>query len=355
MSLVGLDPVAAPGIAALLDRSASELDDQSARISALLEAAGERLSATALARGAAETAREAAGDLRRRVEELMEDAGALLGELAGFVAGDVLHLWNGGAQDDMPWGTWLAGALREYRVGVFLANGGRITRLNPLPLFNNGAAGRLVVRVPGMAWLARPPATAALRGLGIAGGLFTGVVGTVDLVRQGNPVDAYRREGAGYVADVAGTAFGYSSAAFLIAPSPVTGAIMLGTGVVWLGAEAWDHREEIVAVWNTATGWTGDRLVDLGNWTGDRLVDVTDWTGDRLMDVSAWTGDRLDDLGDWTGNRLVDMGDWTGNRLEVVGDWTGNRLADVGDWTGNRLEDVGDWTGDRLDDVAFWD
>ena len=266
MSLVGLDPVAVPGVAALLDRSASDLDQQSARIHLLLEAAGEQLGAAALVRGAADEAREAADDLRRRAAALLDDAGSLVRELAGFVAGDVFHLWNGGAEGDMPWGTWLAGALREYRLAVFVSRGGRIGRLNPLPLFNNGVVGKQVARLPGMTWLARPPATAALRRRGIAGGLVTGVVGTVDLVRQGNPVDAFRREGAGYVADVAGTAFGYSSAAFLAAPNPVTGAVMAGTGLVWLGAEAWDHREDIAAAWNTATEWAGDRLDDLTFW-----------------------------------------------------------------------------------------
>lgn len=42
----------------------------------------------------------------------------------------------------------------------------------------------------------------------------------VALVDQGNPVDAYRREGAAYVADVAGTAFSASTTAFLVAPNP---------------------------------------------------------------------------------------------------------------------------------------
>ncbi|MGH9179139.1 MAG: hypothetical protein ACRD0N_11390 [Acidimicrobiales bacterium] len=277
MSAVGLDPVAAPVVATVLERAAADLEAQAGRIVGILEAAGEQVGAAALARGVAGEVREGAEDLRRRAEDLLDDATALLRELAGFVAGDVLHLWNGGAEDDMAWGTWLAGLLREQRLAVFLARGGRIAQANPLPLFNNGLVGRQVVRLPGMAWLGSPATSTVLRRAGIAGGLFTGVTGTVDLVQQGHPVDAYRRDGAGFVADVAGTAFGYSSAAFLAAPNPVTGAVMAGTGLVWLGAEAWDHREEIADAWNAATGWAEDRLDDVGGWAGDRLDDLAFW------------------------------------------------------------------------------
>lgn len=265
MSVVGLDPVAAPGVAGELDRAAEALEAQARRIAALVDAAGLAGGAPGAVVGVAGDLRAGADDLRRRAGELADDVDRLVREVVAFVGGDALSLWNGGPSDAMPWGTWLAGAVREQRLVRFLRGGGVVSRTNPLPLFNNGLVGRGLQRLPAMGWLGRPAATTVLRRAGIAGGLYTGVTGTGDLVRQGDPVDAYRRGGAGYVADVAGTAFGYSSAAFLACPTPVTGAVLLGTGAVWLGAEAWDHREDIAEAWDGATGWVGDRVDDVGD------------------------------------------------------------------------------------------
>lgn len=267
--LVGLDPVAAPGVARVLDEAAADLEARAARIRALLDQAGAGDGVPASVRLVAAGLRADAADLRRRAEELVRDAQRLFGELAAFVGADVLNAWNGGPDASMPWGRWLAGASRAVRGSVFVGKALTGRGPNPVPLFNNGIVGRGLQLAPGFRWVGSPGVTTALRGLGIAGGVTTGVVGTVDLVRQGNPVEAFRRDGAGYVADVAGAAFGYSSAAFLVAPNPVTGAVMVGTGVVWLGAEAWDKREDIVDAWNGAREWTGERLSGIGGAAGD--------------------------------------------------------------------------------------
>lgn len=282
MSLVGLDPVAAPSLARSFDAAALDLALRSARVAGLVASASEALLAPMTLRTVAGALSAEADEIRRRVAAIVDDVDGFFGEVWGFLGGDVLSLWNGGPDEDMPWGRWLAGAVKQWGMVKFLRNGGYVVRGNPLPLFNAGAIGTKLIEVRGFAWLGSTTATVALRRAGIAGGLYTGMSGTVGLIRQGNPVDAYQRDGAGYVADVAGTAFGYSSAAFLIAPNPVTGAIVIGTGVVWLGAEAWDHRDDIVAVWDTTSGWTVARLDDAGQWTADRAIDVGRWTGDRL-------------------------------------------------------------------------
>lgn len=105
----------------------------------------------------------------------------------------------------------------------------------------------------------RTSGLAALRGLGIVGGVVSTGAGVANLVQQGNPIDAFEREGAGYVADVAETAFSASTTAFLIAPNPVTGALAVGSGLVWAGAEVvdnWDDISETASkAWDAVSFW----------------------------------------------------------------------------------------------------
>jgi hypothetical protein len=120
---------------------------------------------------------------------------------------------------------------------------------------------------------------------------------TKHLIEQGNPVDAFQREGAGYVADVGRTAFSASSTAFLIAPNPVTGGAVLVSGAVWLGAEAWDHREEIVDAVTDAADWAWDHSLVGAAWNhreeiGEALDDGVDMVQDGLSSVA----DKVDDL-----------------------------------------------------------
>jgi hypothetical protein len=99
----------------------------------------------------------------------------------------------------------------------------------------------------------------AMRGLGIVGGVVSTGAGVANLVQQGNPIEAFEREGAGYVADVAETAFSASTTAFLVAPNPVTGALAVGSGLVWAGAEVvdnWDDISETASkAWDKVSFW----------------------------------------------------------------------------------------------------
>ncbi|GAA3536716.1 hypothetical protein AFL01nite_11300 [Aeromicrobium flavum] len=107
---------------------------------------------------------------------------------------------------------------------------------------------------------------AAMRGLGIVGGVASTGMGAYDLYQQGNPVEAFEREGAGYVADVAETAFSASSTAFLIAPNPVTATLAVGSGLVWAGAEVVDNWDDI-----------SERASDLGEAASKAWDKVTPW------------------------------------------------------------------------------
>ena len=206
-------------------------------------------------------------DAVRRIEvakDLVVELGDrfLKSHVGQFVTGFFANFfWN--YEGPMPWGKWLAGAIKTLRVAgwSFSTVIYGILRLprGPLPLFNNGFVGRLLAKLPLMGGLAGPTATLWLTRLSIWGGILGGVAGTIKLIRQGNPIDAYDRDGAGYLADVAGTAFSFSSAAFFAFPNPVTGALAAGTGVVWLGAEAWDHRQEIADAAEVAADWVGDQ------------------------------------------------------------------------------------------------
>lgn len=66
------------------------------------------------------------------------------------------------------------------------------------------------------------------------------------LKRDGNPLSAWRRKGAGYLADVAGTGFDVTSTACANEPSWATCGAAAVTGAAWTAAEAWQHREGIV-------------------------------------------------------------------------------------------------------------
>ena len=353
MSTVGLNPVAGPSLARSFDDASAALDGQAARLAMLLGEVGQGDDVVATVRLIARLLDEEADDLRRRILALVDDVDGFFAEVWSFLGGDVLSLWNGGPGEDMPWGRWLAGALKEQAMLKFLRAGGYVIEgENALPLFNSGRFGLALRGLPRMGWLGSPAATGVLRWTGVAGGLYTGVSGTVNLVGQGNPVDAYRREGAGYVADVAGTAFGYSSAAFLLAPNPVTGAIVVGTGVVWLGAEGWDHREEIVAVWDAAAGWTMGRAGDVAGWSGDRLGDVAGWTGDRLGDAVWVARDVAVGAGqaaDWALREAGALAGGVGNAAGVALDGAGNVLDEAGDMAGAVLDGAGDVAGAVVD------
>jgi len=120
----------------------------------------------------------------------------------------------------------------------------------------------------------------AWRGLGIVGGVAATALDGYNLYLQGNPVEAFQREGAGYVADVARTGFNVSLTAAMIAPNPVTWGAVAITGVVWAGAEIVDNWPAI----SSAAGEARDRVVD---WGSDRLDDA----GEALDDVRDTVGD----------------------------------------------------------------
>lgn len=115
------------------------------------------------------------------------------------------------------------------------------------------------------------PARAGLaRGLGVAGGVVSVGADLVDLAAQGNPVEAFSRHGADYVADVTRTGFDVSLTALMVAPTPWTAGAVVVTGVAYGAAELVAHRDDVEALWHE----TGEVVGDAWDAAGDVLSDA---------------------------------------------------------------------------------
>lgn len=95
----------------------------------------------------------------------------------------------------------------------------------------------------------------AFRSFNIATSVAMTGISAANLISDGNPVKAFKREGAGYVADAADTAFNASLTATLIAPNPVTFGLTIATGSVYVGAEVVQHWGDIKKGTSKATHW----------------------------------------------------------------------------------------------------
>jgi hypothetical protein len=268
--------------------------------------------------------------------------GGPLRHLGGYLGGDLLNFWSGGPdRQELPlgklaqasatvWGTsrWLR-ANAVYQSWARVAPGGAGTlagyaaqlRTAALPTFNNGLLGKGVAKglsaIPASRgagqWLSDAGrATPVFRGLGVAGGAFSTVMDAKHVVEQGNPVTAFKQQGAGYVAGVARTGFSASSTAFLIAPNPVTGGAVIVTGAVWAGAEVWDHHEEIGHAVSSAGNWAWDHSAAGQAW--NHRADIGHAIDSGIGTAQAFAsdvGDRLDaglDTAKGLGGDALDLG-----------------------------------------------
>ncbi|WP_405062603.1 hypothetical protein OG474_13440 [Kribbella sp. NBC_01505] len=84
-----------------------------------------------------------------------------------------------------------------------------------------------------------------LRTLGVVGQAGMTVYSAANVISQGNPVDAFKRNGAGYVADVAELGFNASLTAAMIAPNPFTIGATVVFGAVYVGAKVVEHWDDI--------------------------------------------------------------------------------------------------------------
>jgi len=188
-----------------------------------------------------------------------------------------------------------------------------------LPTFNNGLIGRTLAsqgaRVPALrgaaSWLGdASKATPIFQRVSIAGGALSTGMDLYGLYKQGNPVKAFKRNPAGYASDWSRTAFSASSTAFFVAPSPVTGGLVIATGAAWATTEAWEHREAIGRAVSTGAEYAWDNSLPGAVWNnreeiGQAFNDGRQWAGEAAADVR----DKLDAGADFARDRLSEAGE----------------------------------------------
>jgi hypothetical protein len=116
-----------------------------------------------------------------------------------------------------------------------------------------------------------------LRGAGIVGGVLSTGFSAANVISQGNPVDAFKRKGAAYVADVAEVGFNASLTATMVAPSPVTIGLAVGTGLIYGGAKVVQHWDDIKEGAGKAADWVGDKAKDLGKSIAKSKANPMNW------------------------------------------------------------------------------
>ena len=145
----------------------------------------------------------------------------------------------------------------------------RAGNANLMRVFQNARSFQAVKNGIGIGEAASPMLT-GLKTAGKAGGFlrFAGVgasaaatgLSIANVAAQGNPVDAFKEKGAGYVADVAEAGFNASMTAAMVAPNPVTIGLAVGTGLVYGGAKVVEHWDGIKEGAGKATDWVGDKV-----------------------------------------------------------------------------------------------
>jgi hypothetical protein len=116
-----------------------------------------------------------------------------------------------------------------------------------------------------------------LRGAGIVGGIASTGFSAANVISQGNPVDAFKKNGAGYVADVAEVGFNASLTAAMVAPNPITIGLAVGTGLIYGGAKVVEHWDDIKKGAGEAADWVGDKTKDLGKSIAKSKANPANW------------------------------------------------------------------------------
>lgn len=101
------------------------------------------------------------------------------------------------------------------------------------------------------------------RAAGVGGSAVSTVIGAVDLVQEGNPVEAFKRDKVGYVAKASGVAFNASLTMAMVAPTPFTIGAAVVTGAVYGVATIADN-------WEAAKKFPG-KVADAGAWAGKKI------------------------------------------------------------------------------------
>jgi hypothetical protein len=151
------------------------------------------------------------------------------------------------------------------------------------------------------------------RAFGVVGAGIATVNGARDVWQQGNPIDAFEREGAGYVADVTGTAFSASTAVFILVPHPYVGAVVITFGSVWLGAEVWDAWGDEIA------SWVGDRVGEHVHLLAETASAAWDAGSTVFTTTSSATSDAFDRATEGAAELAGDIWDAGAGAIDDIG------------------------------------
>jgi hypothetical protein len=152
------------------------------------------------------------------------------------------------------------------RYGGLTHSGQRVVRAGQASL--SAVASNIYSRGRGVGWTRSTAALKGADGAARAGGLLrvAGVGGSAlatgfsaaNVIAQGNPCDAFKENGVGYIADIVEVGFNASLTAAMVAPNPVTIGLAVGTGVIYGGLKIAEHWEEV-------TEWTSEAVESVGD------------------------------------------------------------------------------------------
>ncbi|MFH8500277.1 hypothetical protein [Streptomyces coeruleorubidus] len=107
-----------------------------------------------------------------------------------------------------------------------------------------------------------------LRGAGIVGSVATTAWGVANLATMDHG-KAWKEDKAKYLSNWTGTAFNASLTLAMVAPTPLTVGLAVGTGVAYAGTLLWDNGDKIVEGAKEAADWVGDKAEKAGEAISD--------------------------------------------------------------------------------------
>ncbi|WP_030565342.1 hypothetical protein [Streptomyces aureocirculatus] len=116
-----------------------------------------------------------------------------------------------------------------------------------------------------------------IRVAGIGGTALSTGVSAANVWAQGNPKEAFKKNGAGYVADVAEVGFNASLTSAMVAPNPFTIGATVVTGAVYGGAKVVEHWDDIKHGAGKAKDWVGNKAQDLGKSVAKSKLNPMNW------------------------------------------------------------------------------
>ncbi|WP_405671050.1 PE-PGRS family protein [Streptomyces sp. NBC_01530] len=135
--------------------------------------------------------------------------------------------------------------------------------------------GRLAAMGKGLKFAGK--ASGALRTAGVVGGLASTGYSVANVWVQGKPAAAFKKKGAGYVADVAEIGFNASLTAATVAPNPFTIGAVAVTGAVYAGAKVVEHWDDINKGAGKAADRVGNKAKDLGKSIAKSKANPMNW------------------------------------------------------------------------------